>query len=281
MASWRTRANDSVFLIGKTKSEISENQLPTGRDILAYIYSLKGKEHDRPNSSILYCKINNSHELICPSDCDCVLQKIVKIYTKASIPIHRIDRVLERLNNLLDEYKFLLKNKKRNSRSENEKRQIFTEKINTLFECMPIDVELLIERDRKKKPEDRAEDILFLRDQRGERKLGIGGVDLNYRKSVKRQKRLHERLAESHNLKSNVVHVMLSETDSSEVEMITNSPSTSSTSDSEIDAIYKADPSKDVVTDTVLLSKAKNVSVRTQSEILQQVNNLLIKLGSV
>ena len=119
-----------------------------------------------------------------------------------------------------------------------------------------------------------------MRDQRGERKLGIGGVDLNYRKSVKRQKRLHERLAESHNLKSNVVHVMLSETDSSEVEMITNSPSTSSTSESEIDAIYKADPSKDVVTDTVLLSKAKNVSVRTQSEILQQVNNLLIKLGS-
>ncbi|XP_047140573.2 uncharacterized protein LOC124815813 [Hydra vulgaris] len=98
------------------------------------------------------------------------------------------------------------KNKARQTLSEIEKRIRFLTQMKSIFWIAPeLDTLVaIIKADRKRKDQDKTEDIAFLLDQLGDRKTRIGGIDTRYLYSVnrslskiKRKSNLHETMSES------------------------------------------------------------------------------------
>ena len=71
----------------------------------------------------------------------------------------------------MNEHEKLVSRQKRQSKQEERNQNEFSKKLSDLFDMMPSNVEDLIEKDRLREPEIRAEDIRFVQDQ-GERKTG-------------------------------------------------------------------------------------------------------------
>ena len=103
--------------------------------------------------------------------------------------------------------------------------------------------------------------------------MRIGGIDSRYVKAAKRKQKKIARLAKNDDVSL--------EPRSSESEMSTDSSETEvSSEDADFPLTSESDPQPHtstacVVRDTVLVSKVKHVSVRAQSDILQQVSETM------
>lgn len=267
-----TRSSKAIFLIAKTKSDIKDDQLPTNEDILQYYYHVKTENPDMDEKSIVCCGFTHDLNLNCDSDCSCVMKKIVSIHNKAGVPTIRSDKIKKTVSDLIYIHKKLISLQKRESETEQEKRDNFTNNLlPKLFDIMPKDVEETIEKDKKRTQEDKNHDITFIRDQRGPRKRFIGKEDTRYVKAVQRSEKRNERLSNIEVQPSTSQNLTVSSSSEDEI----SSEEADSSSPSHIEPKdHEPQPSTSkgaVVEETVLLSKVKHVSVRAQSEILSQV----------
>ena len=270
-----TRSKTEVGLIGNISPNVGEDRLPTNRIVLQHFYYLKGQNPKMKDTHIICCGIQRGKKtLSCESDCSCLLSKVISIYNKAGIPIIRLDRAKEKALKLISVHKTLCKLRNRKTLKEKQKREHFTQTIlNELFDIMPLEVESIIEKDRKRCMKDKNEDIMFIKDQRGPRLMRIGGIDSRYVKAAKRKQKKIARLAKNDDVSL--------EPRSSESEMSTDSSETEvSSEDADFPLTSESDPQPHtstacVVRDTVLVSKVKHVSVRAQSDILQQVSETM------
>ena len=267
-----TRSKQDIFLIGKPQLTIKDNQLPTRGDVIHYFFYQKLSHPNRNHSSIIICGTTKEFNFLCDNNCDCICRKVSSIYDKAGIPIIQPHKLKAKVEVIVQEHKSLYRHKSRVTTKEETKRTMFINSLSTLFECMPRDVEIKIDKDKKRLPRDRSEDILFIRDQRGPRKLKIGGPDKRYEKSVKRRQFSQERQDNAKMRKCDTqVETNLSDTESSSLSEEPDKSSSSPYEMSEVEIEDQPTTSKQIVKDTVLLSKTKKVSVRTQSEIITQV----------
>ncbi len=108
---------------------------------------------------LLACKISKSRELLCEKDCNCVTSKIINVYKLAEIPTLRGDKVLKKIQKLLKTHTDLVSLQKRDSEKEIHKRENFTKSLSELFDIMPTDVISIIEKNKLRRPEERAEVI--------------------------------------------------------------------------------------------------------------------------
>ena len=147
-----------------------------------------------------------------------------------------------------------------------------------MFDMMPSNVEDLFEKDRLREPEIRAEDIRFVQDQRGERKMKIGKIDKQYvaraEASEIRRKRLQ--VSASSVQSSSPVDEISTSTSTSEVELSIDSDTSlpdkcEKSIHSELEEPEPSTSGAAIARETSLLSKKAHVSVRTQADILKQV----------
>lgn len=131
---------------------------------------------------IVSCDLTHEFKIKCDEHCFCIMKKIVTIYEKAGFPIIRLDLVRKKLTNLISDHKKLFSYRKKTTTIEEEKRKKFDQEVlSKMFEILPSNIEQLIEQDKKRTMKDKAEDILFLKDQRGPRVTRLGSVDTRYK----------------------------------------------------------------------------------------------------
>ena len=107
--------------------------------------------------------------------------------------------IVKRIKKLIEKYQNIMKNKGRTSALEAERRREFSEDIKKLFDIATPDLEDLIEKSRLLGKDDqtnryrvkegytrKSEDLSFLADQRGERRMVMGSKDTSYEMRVVR-----------------------------------------------------------------------------------------------
>ena len=270
MADTRTRTK--IFLLNKTCEKIRDNQLPTNGDVLQHFYFLKAEYPKMAEKYLICCGISKKHALNCGENCLCLVSKITSIYEKAGLETIRVDVVQKEINDLLSKYKQLVSLQKRSSSTEVDKRNdVINNFLPSLFEIMPGDIITTIEKDKKRTRESVMEDISFINDQRGSRKMFIGTADKKYistaQISQKRRKQYSKTPAADPGPSTS--QVVLSST-SSEADTPEGSSRDISIESEDLESEEEKVPKGKLVADTVLASKVKHVSVRTQSDILLQ-----------
>lgn len=178
-----TRKGKEVFLIPKLLATIKKNKLPTKGDVLGYYFYVKNSDKVIKKEKIICCGLSKYKDLSCGDDCVCAVKKVFDIYSNAGIPTIRPDHMKSLLQNLVKRHEKLNSLRKRDTDQEKEKRRLFVEELADLFDVMPRNVEKIVETDRLRNQEDKAEDIRFIQDQRGPRLMAIGAADKRYIKS--------------------------------------------------------------------------------------------------
>ena len=177
----KTRKKKEIFLLKSISDKLNDNQLPSNKDILEHYYFLKSENPKIKDNTLLCCGFSHDFKLICEENCQCLVKKVTAIYEKAGIPTSRVDKVQKKMSELLAKHKKLIYLQKRQNIKEVEKRIIFKDNIlPVLFDVMPSDVIQILEKDKKRSQVDKAEDIIFINDQRNCRKMYIGKKDKRY-----------------------------------------------------------------------------------------------------
>lgn len=182
----KTRRKKKIFLLDQVKDELCHDQLPTVGDVLKHLYHLKSENPTIKEKNLICCGFSRNFQLRCDIECSCLLKILTTIYGKAGIETIRVDAIQKKIENLNSQYKKLVSLQKRNSQKEVEKRKNFCDMLSLLFDIMPLDVVDTIEKDKKRTKEDKAEDVKFINDQRGPRKMFIGQEDQRYTSSAQR-----------------------------------------------------------------------------------------------
>ena len=163
----RMKRSDIVCPILGVPSSLSITTLPTNGEIIRYWHLLKNEEHGGG-------AVPKRFDLVYT-----VATAALDVWHSSSIPTTKLLAVIKRANNLIDRYLNLVKSLKRDAERPN-----FIAKMNA-FKCHL--VELLDIADCKcenfiscrcnKENEVPKEEQIFLEDQRGNRKMMIGGLD--------------------------------------------------------------------------------------------------------
>lgn len=172
-----TRQATNCPIFGASE-EMSENQLPTYKQVMKYYnlirYRLKLECNSKKEPSI-----NDISEI--------VSSKIENLWKKASIPIVSHNRVMQLIKTYHAKCKNLIKSLKRLSKDKMQDFHESSEKLFDVSSCKCKDFESCsCPKDQKVPKEERA----FLIDQRTERKMIMGTVDLL---TTKRKRKLSER----------------------------------------------------------------------------------------
>ena len=117
-----TRASSLVFLIGPTLEEIPGSQLPTKRQVLQHYFYLK-QQSKSENGWFRSDKVANE-----------TIVAVESFWLKACIKTLHRKNSLKLLDNLEKTHRKLLRNAKKSCPSEVQKRELFTENIDTLFD---------------------------------------------------------------------------------------------------------------------------------------------------
>ncbi|KAH9638792.1 hypothetical protein HF086_002032 [Spodoptera exigua] len=158
--------------------DINENQLPTYKQVMKY-YNLVRHQLKLENNSKKEPSINEISEI--------VSSKVECLWRKASIPTVSHNRVMQLIKSYHAKCKNLLKSLKRLSEGKIQDFHRNSEKLFDLSSCKCKDLELCkCSKDQKIPKEERA----FLIDQRTERKMIMGTVDLL---TSKRKRKLSDR----------------------------------------------------------------------------------------
>jgi len=171
-----TRSKNDVFLIGATKEVLCGTKLPSIRDVMAvYLHRLKSAKtkHD--------AAIGTTNE-------------VIRFWEKARIPTRRIDHITEQLEELVQKWEGLKKNKARRTVTQVAKEEALMETFNDLFDVAHQDALAMITI---------VEDREFLIAQREKGRRGVmAGVDvclLNKEKSQAKKRENQRVLREKQN----------------------------------------------------------------------------------
>lgn len=160
-----TRKSTSCPIFGAPE-EIHENQLPTYKQVMKY-YNLVRHQLKLGNNSKKEPSINEISEI--------VSSKVEYLWRKASIPTVSHNRVMQLIKSYHAKCKNLIKSLKRLSEEKIQDFHKNSERLFDLCSCKCKDLELCkCSKDQKIPKEERA----FLIDQRTERKMIMGTVDL-------------------------------------------------------------------------------------------------------
>ncbi|ESN92918.1 hypothetical protein HELRODRAFT_165054 [Helobdella robusta] len=155
-----TRSMTNIWLIGQLQSELPVNVLPTTGDVLRmFFYYHQVEKKTVPESAKL------------SSD------KVMDMWNKARIPTTYHTHVVEKVKSVVDDYKLIKKNKNRQSEAQRAREKEFEEKEHMLFDIAHQHAMQLIRIQ---------EDIEFLEDQRGSRRMQMSGIDKDLTKKEER-----------------------------------------------------------------------------------------------
>ena len=177
--------------------EARSGKLPCTREVLQYFFYRKNTPNFKykPVSGAICCPLktgtissscgDNPH---CSPSSECVVWKLKHEgrWIESGIPIMSDLAITRKIIKLNEEYKKLDKNKAKPN-SDKLKREAFVKKLDTLFDISCSDSEDKIKMDRLRNKEAVVEDMRFLDDQRGDRKMVIGTRDLDFDASVGRK----------------------------------------------------------------------------------------------
>ena len=146
-----TRSQTCLHLIGEPCEEFNGRNLPTVRDVLKVYF--------------------HQHKVLAVSQKEAinvVMQKVCEIWNKARVPTAENRNIVRKLENILDHYRNICRNKGRKTVSQHDKESEYEKSIDQLFDIAHCDAVNLMSIE---------EDKQFLIDQRSFRKYVIGGVD--------------------------------------------------------------------------------------------------------
>jgi len=156
-----TRKSTELFLLDQPLEKFTDRQLPTGEEVLRRLYSFG-------------CNSKSNREA--------VVTELVEVWGKARIPTMEIRSIKVKLESVVKKYEKLKINRKRSTDTQQAKEVHFKNELSRLFDISHKDA-----LSSMKNKEDQA----FLRDQRTERKMAMGGVDQELvRKETMRMKKL-------------------------------------------------------------------------------------------
>ena len=169
-----TRAKTTMWLVGQPLSSLQSRQLPTKREALQRMQSVRGT---CPRAGRSAAHVNSDVTAT-------VSEEIMQVWSKAAIPTAPKWRVVKKLRKLSDEYGALKKSATRQSDKEKKKRQMFAKTLDGLFDVSADSAEEAIQSDRLRSKEAKISDVKFLRDQKTKRKLYMDSEDVTYKRSV-------------------------------------------------------------------------------------------------
>ena len=120
----------------------------------------------------------------CKSCQPCLVKAVKEPWQRAGIETSKDHYISLKVKKLDSQWTSLNRNKSKTSDAARKARQEFEVYLDTLFDIASQDAEKVIMNDRLRSADTRQEDIDFLRDQRGDRKMGIGSQDTQYKKKV-------------------------------------------------------------------------------------------------
>ena len=146
-----TRSKTQIWLVGQTRSELPHNVLPTTGDVIRTFFH----HHKTLKKTV-------------PESCKIVSDGLIEIWNRARIPTTYLPHIVAKLRSVVDKYGAIKKNKGRASNAQQTLEKEFTSNGNKLFDIAHRDAETLCKI---------IGDKLFLEDQRGCRKMILGGID--------------------------------------------------------------------------------------------------------
>ena len=200
-----TRGETGVFLIGQPNSTLGNSgKLPVAKNILQYIRFLQslpgmGKQ---PVKTLVCCPLTTSTKTASctsPTGCSspgrsmCVVAALGDYWTRSGIPRVSDFTITKYVLRLHEEWKNLRKKQNQTSTAELGKREIFLQKLESLFDIASPDAIKILESDRLRTAEATQADIDFYLDQKGERIATMAGLDKVHLETVEKKKK---RLAE-------------------------------------------------------------------------------------
>ncbi|ESO02818.1 hypothetical protein HELRODRAFT_174241 [Helobdella robusta] len=155
-----TRSMTNIWLIGQLQSELPVNVLPTTGDVLRMFFCY----HQVEKKTV-------------PESAKLSSDKVMDMWNKARIPTTYHTHVVEKVKSVVDDYKLIKKNKNRQSEAQRAREKEFEEKEHMLFDIAHQHAMQLIRIQ---------EDIEFLEDQRGSRRMQMSGIDKDLTKKEER-----------------------------------------------------------------------------------------------
>lgn len=184
-----TRLKTELFLIGQPRQDFPPGQLPTYRDVLSVMIGTK-KEKGKmyPIDKIAGCsQMKGSKELSCfetggclTGEKPCVVAAVKQSWSEAGLSVVSGAAVKRRLTDEYAKYSILAKDKFKSGPAVSKKREAFDTRLNSLFDISAASVVSDVSMDRLRNDADKEEDIAFLEDQRGPRRMFYTTKDDKY-----------------------------------------------------------------------------------------------------
>ena len=157
-----------------------------------------------------------------------VIKHVVKYWDMAGFKVKTINNMVGQFKKQLAKYQSINKNQKRSSLTEQKKREDYLQEIKKLFDIATPGLEDLLHKSRLLGTDDenpryrvktgytrKTEDISFLQDQRGDRKMLMDLKDTTYEERLenRKQKKLNKKGSGGKSVKKNEVATSLSDSD--------------------------------------------------------------------
>ena len=142
---------------GVVKYSHYQLQLHSKREILKHVSFLRLDNKFEPLQNII----------------ENVMKDVLEIWNNAAIPAQCMKTCISKAIDLYEHWDSLKKLKSRSSSKELQKRKMFCDELDSLFDIVSSEWEVKIKQDRIRSKKAIAEDLKFLEDQRGPRKMYI------------------------------------------------------------------------------------------------------------
>lgn len=192
----QTRHQTEIWLLGQPVEHLSQNVLPMTIDILRTFYY----QREVLNKGFIESRT---------STVDCLLE----IWKKASIPTKEKRSILVMFDSVYEKYNGLKKNRTRANEKDKAHQDALLNNINRIFDIAHKNAENLMVIE---------EDIIFLRDQRGNRKMKMDKIDQEFqaqqqRKEERKQIEIRRKQQEKERLEMEQLQATFSASSISEV----------------------------------------------------------------
>ena len=153
-------------------------KLPTREEVLKLYWFLRQNDQDTKKKKIVIV--------------DTVVGEILSYWRMSNIKTLTPQNVQKKVLSLVDEYEARRKCFSRKGQQEEERRKTFTQSLTGLFDIASKDAESFVQKDRLLGGEATQEDLEFLKDQRGDRKMCMDGRDKLYDEAVDKKRKREE-----------------------------------------------------------------------------------------
>ena len=173
----RLRKDSERFLVGHPRQSIRGSQLPTARQVLQFLFHVKESGHCERKREAYKITVKN----------------VLPFWKMARIKTMRQRNCCRKLESLFTEWQNLQKSA--NRADQNDKRTLFAEKLDRLWDIGATDALEEIRKNRLLTAKDKAEDEAFYRDQQGARQCHMSGQDKIFARKAHLQAGRQERQA--------------------------------------------------------------------------------------